>query len=144
MISMVQLTPDQAADLWNEWREQICQVLELEPNGPEASRVLEALVNELLQAWALERDGRALGVLLTATIFEVSGMFPSLLIYALVAPGAQLSYEDLVEIRRHLEAYAKNRGVRYITAYVEDERVETLVQRMGGIFAYKVYVKEVS
>ncbi len=131
-MMLILLTPMQVAKHWNLLKEKVVQNAPPTCEGTDYNLILEGALGGALQIWAAITDDTLVGFVITQMVYDPFSISRTLLLFALfsidgiVVPPSiwRESYDTLMK-------YATSKGCARISAYIGDERLVRLANRLG-------------
>lgn len=137
MIQVVQLTPDQIAEQWNEIKGPLSESWPL-VSEPEVrlNKILNFLIEGRAQLWVVIEDEKRKALAMTSIGFDINKMAKALCFLGMHI-FEQFSVRDWVESLKVLSRFAKNRGCSIIIGNTTNKKILRLMKTLGGEIEYQ-------
>jgi hypothetical protein len=139
---LIKLLPDQISKNWEKLKTAVLNALP--PIAPYLGtdteiNLLQALVNDKLQMWAVcrDRNGMVNAVVTTEIVIDFATKTKHLVIYTLYGVDKMMR-EDFTDGLKALKQFARANGCTKIIAYTNIDKVIELAQILGGTVDWKV------
>ena len=130
---IVQLTPDQVAENWEQYEKTISNSLSPTLKGATImmSNILQGIMTGKMQLWSAVDNNGVQGICLTTVIIDPGTYAANLLIYSL-ASISRLTPSSLKDGLDYLVAFAVNNNCNGVVAYTQDKTIIDYVNAIGG------------
>ena len=141
---LILLTPTQVAKHWSLLKEKVVAYGPPTCDGSDYTKVLEGVLGGMLQVWAAVEGDTLVGFVITQMLFDPFSMSRSLLLFAIFSvDGVVVPPSIWRDGYSTLLAYARAKGCARVTAYIGDERLVRLANRLGMDTKYTYATLEV-